>query len=318
MKTLVVTFAITLVIIVIISVQLFRLAPVLRAVVYDALVERELRSLTAATSEWKSIKSSHIEVRYESDPDIAEIVLDTAEQHFTKVAADFGYEPEGPVLVVVYQTREALREEFGWSASDDASGVYWGGAVRVLSPRAYVDESACADKSGAYADTRYANASDLETIARRFESEGPLVHEFTHYVLDHVAHGNYPRWLSEGLAQYEEYTLTGYLWADPEQDGKAPFYPYEELDKKFFGLEDQARAYRQAFLLTYYLVSEYGWDTMLSTVSELSRGTSFHTVLHKVYGLDGARLESEWDAWLKNTAVPPYYTPGGTKSSIAE
>jgi len=178
-------------------------------------------------------------------------------------------------------------------------GVYWGGVVRVLSPKAWVD------------------TNDIEVISARFRAESTLGHEFAHLLLDYMTQGNYPRWFSEGLAQYEEYLISGHVWSEPYIDGKPPYYSYGEM-AAFERLDDQAKAYNQAFLMVYYMVREYGWERMIGLCRELSTGQNFGAAVQKAYDTGEEELAGRWTVWARALDVPPYstespaYLRGGT------
>ena len=282
------------VLVILIPVSAIHIAPSVREAIYEALRQRELLRVEAATSRWESISSEHIELRFKDDAEGARVVLDVAEQELSSVLSDIRVQADTRVLVLVYSTREELRDEFGWSASEDAMGVYFGGVVRVLSPRAWV------------------NSVDIDVLRERFRAEGPLAHEFTHLVLDELTEGNYPRWFSEGVAQYEEYMVSGYMWIEPGARSQTPFYSYADLDRGFEDLPDQAKAYRQAFLMVYYLVTQHGWDKVLALVASLQRGTGFGAAMQMTYGFREAELSDQWSTWVSRTVLPPLDLHGGT------
>ncbi|HCW50678.1 MAG TPA: hypothetical protein DGR79_01200 [Clostridiales bacterium] len=109
-----------------------------------------------------------------------------------------------------------------------------------------------------------------------------------------------------------EYRETGYLWLGggasagllPGSEG--PLYSLPELGRDFDGLENTAVAYREAFLLTAYLVDySVGWDGLHTLLGEMARGRPFEAALEKVTGLSPKEFESRWLEWLRE-AEPRY------------
>jgi len=269
--------------IIILAVPTLRFAPLIRGAAYSLLRARELAATRALTSGWNKISSDSIEVRYKDDARVAEMVLRVAESHYSRVVLDFQYAPPEPVLVLVYDTREELRDAFGFSAKDDAAGVYWAGSIRVLSPTAWV------------------GTDDPAVLEEQFSAEGPLAHEFTHMVLDYLTQGNYPRWFSEGLAQYEEYTVSGFVLTQPGSENA--IYSFDDLSSRFETLSDQAVAYRQAFLLVNYMVGHYGWQPLVRTLHTLRLGQPFDTAIAATYGVSMANLEHDWYSWISAASL---------------
>ncbi|HCJ11230.1 MAG TPA: hypothetical protein DHW14_08745 [Clostridiales bacterium] len=239
-------------------------------------------------------ESPHFVLHYDESLDgaWAPVVLACAERAHEAVSGRLGWSPAGreeKVPVLLHPTRTSLDRQFASRDGLQAVGAYWCGVVQVLSPRLWL-----AEEPGAAA------VAVLWT-------DGPLVHEYTHYVLDMlVPAAGYPRWFSEGLAQYVEYKETGYLWLGvgvsagllPEADG--PFYSLSELGRDFDGLENTAAAYRAAFLLTAYLVDDSaGWDGLRALLGEMARGRPFEAALEKVTGLSPEEFESRWLEWLR-------------------
>lgn len=276
-------------IILVLSALALRLAGPVRGAVYSAFREVEMRSATRDVAGWTTVSTPAVEVAFRGDPIIAALVLETAQEQLDQVSYDLRFVPEKRILVILHETREELRGAFGWPESEDAMGVYWGGVVRVLSPKAWVD------------------TNDIDVISARFRAESTLGHEFTHLLLDYMTQGNYPRWFSEGLAQYEEYLISGHVWTEPYMDGKPPYYSYSEM-AGFENLDDQAKAYNQAFLMVYYMARQYGWEKMIGLLNALSSGQSFGAAVNTVYGIAEKEMAGRWTSWAEALDVPPYST----------
>lgn len=205
----------------------------------------------------------------------AEMVRAAAEAAYGPVVARMGARPDGRALVVVEPDAASLRRAFGWGAGEWAAGVYWGGVIRVLAPSAWVP--------GATEEERQ----------RAFERLNPLAHEFTHYMLDRIARGNYPRWFSEGLAQRYEYQVTGYRWIVPgASDLDQPLYSLDDLERRFDELPNQPLAYREAHLLVDYLAGRCGEEGLRRLVRRLGDGAPFGAAVESVCGVSRGDLEA--------------------------
>ncbi|HIE12973.1 MAG TPA: hypothetical protein EYP63_06070 [Desulfotomaculum sp.] len=109
--------------------------------------------------------------------------------------------------------------------------------------------------------------------------------------------GNYPRWLTEGLAQEMERRLTGFRLEPPA--GFPNCYPFSVLDD-FDSLPDERLAYYQSYLMVGYLL-EHGGDAKLKELlAELGRGCSFASALERTMGYGVSEFESRFVYALLN------------------
>lgn len=177
------------------------------------------------------------------------------EAAYNRVTADLGVEPPGPVPLVLHGERSTL-EEYAGRAAGTASGVYAAGVVHLLWQE------------------------DLR---------GPLAHELTHYLLDLVAPGRVPRWFQEGLAQLEEYRVTGKVLYDPTL---APRVPSVRLDREFDRLPDQV-AYGASLSLVLLLYHEGGDGVLRRVVGALSEGVPFARAVRLCWGRSLAELDAQ-------------------------
>ncbi|HHU86757.1 MAG TPA: hypothetical protein GXZ25_08110, partial [Peptococcaceae bacterium] len=240
---------------------------------------RELVKIYVVIGSWNMSKltSEHFFVKYmPEDRGEAELVLETAEKFYQPITEDFGYTPRGRIPIILYSTKQELNQSFGWDASESAMGVYWAGVIRVLSPGAWVAET------------------EADRVREVFVSSGPVAHELTHLMVDYLTGGNYPRWFTEGVAQYEEYKLTGFTLSKPEDSLKPPLYSMQELSRDFDNLADQTRAYSQSLAAVQYIVSQYGDDALAGLIKELGLGCSFSQAAEKVLQLDDTQFEARW------------------------
>jgi len=140
-----------------------------------------------------------------------------------------------------------------------------------------------------------------------YARQGPLVHEFTHYVVDARSADNYPRWFSEGLAQLLEYRLLGFEWLEQGSSLGYGVYSPEELEQAFDTLGNQPLAYRQALSLVTYLESLQGLDGINRLLDRLSPGNTFYQAVEEVYGLDRASFHQGWQRWFPTQ--PRWFLP---------
>lgn len=212
-------------------------------------------------------------IRYQGQPADALIVAKASENAQKQVDAYFGNPITKRIPVVVYNTTEGLAGSMGWDRSQQAMGVYWAGTIRVLKPSAWVKGT------DSYND---------------FYLNGPMVHEYAHMQIDQLTGGNYPRWFTEGLAQYVEKQIIGFQFAVPETAGQP--YTLDQLGKQFDDL-DEAQAYWQSLTAVEYIIEKYGDQAPFELMDLLKKGYTMPESLNEVTGSYqqlSAQLDRQW------------------------
>ncbi|SFQ98492.1 peptidase MA family metallohydrolase [Desulfoscipio geothermicus] len=268
---------------------LFRVPDSVKGYIYGLFREIARGQMLLRTAGWQQIEDDLMIIRYRGDEEGANLVRETTRLFYERICDDFNYLPERKIPIVVYDSREALNASFGWPASENAMGVYWGGVIRVLAPQVWINEN------------------DPDAVRQIFRQAGPMAHEMTHLVLDYLARGNYPRWFTEGLAQYEEYKITGFMFGRQAGIWDRGLYPLNVMDRNFDALPDQALAYRQSLSAVEYIVAVYGEDGLHNIIKNLSRGVSFHDSLERALGVTPGRFEKAWHAWLAEGLQQPLF-----------
>jgi hypothetical protein len=224
-----------------------------------------------------SFESAHFIIKYTPhDADTVAMVAQAAEAAYVPVEAALGAAPQEKTLLLVYPDRKEMNKVFGWSGDQSAMGVYWGGVIQLLSPHAWL-------KAG--------------ESTEEFIRSGPMVHEFTHLVFDHMTNGNYTRWFTEGLAQYMEYKTNGYEWLSASNKQPDKLYTQAELDGDFDNLPDQSLAYRSSLAAIRYIAEVHGEDKLNQVVQELKAGKKPEKAITTVLDMDYGSFEREWRSW---------------------
>lgn len=227
-------------------------------------------------------ESEHFIVKYgPQDQAAVQMIVDIAEEVYGPVTASLGFAPPGKATIVVISSREKMQEKFGWSGEQSAMGVFWSGLIKVLSPQAWL-----------YGD-------DLSAQKAYFSKNGPVAHEFTHLVVDAATRGNYPRWFTEGIAQYQEYRLNGYEWITAANQLDQTLYTLEELEQNFDGLPNQSLAYRESFAAVRYMYETYGDESIRTVLGELNQGKTMRAAIKQVLKMDYQQLEQAWQQWAR-------------------
>ncbi len=220
------------------------------------------------TYSWPSIEDRHFIVKYkQGDEASARMVLQEAERVYQPLGAYFGYFPGKSVPILIYPDRVSLNRIFGWGSDESAMGVYWAGVIRVLSPLAWMDDP------------------PVNQQQQIFQAQGPVAHEYVHLLVDYKTGGNYPRWLTEGLAQYAEETVTGGEPPDRERIAVTGV-TIKQLDSRFDDPVWQDYSYAVAKDLVSSLIDRYGPERMRDLLDALGGGQPMDKAFAKTYGIN--------------------------------
>ena len=244
---------------------------------YPLIRQAAQAKMNYATRDMAVIETEHLVIKYlPQDAAAVALVTQGAEQAYGPVTRVMGYSPGGKTLIVVYPDRTSLNRTFGWAGDQSAMGVYWGGVIQVLSPRSW-----------------------FEGTAAEFARSGPMVHEYTPLVFDHQTRGNYPRWYTEGLAQYLDYKVNGYEWRTATNSLCGQLYTMAQLENDFDCLPDQSLAYRESLAAVRYIAVAGGEDALRQVAVALGAGRSIQEAVTAVLGVDYAAYTAAWQQWAR-------------------
>lgn len=198
-----------------------------------------------------------------------------AEQALIRETRDMGVSPPQKIPLILFKSPSALNVSVGFPAYENNIGLYWLGTIEVLSPQNWPADAASAGQS-------YANA-------------GPVPHELAHALLAFKAMGRYPDWFNEGVAQFEDWRLTGYQWLTTTNSWSHPVYSAAQLTRNFYGLPNQSMAYREGLAQVQYLVSLKGMAGYRQFLNLLSHGDGFNQALKQEYGFSNQSVL--WEHW---------------------
>lgn len=232
-----------------------RVYPLLRGIQHELIIFN--------TKTFNIRETKNFIIRYETeDKEVIDLVAKAAENKYQEVNEVFNYSPKEKSIIIVYNDPQKLMENSNLNQGKPPMGVYYASTIQIINPRYWISED-----------------QDMEDI---FINEGPMVHEYTHLVVDDIAKGNYPLWFTEGLALYQEYLQTGYEWG---KDLRYPEKPYS-VDKltKNFGDLDEILAYKRSFQLVKGLAEREGLESLSQLLRELNKGRTFEEAHKRVFG----------------------------------
>jgi hypothetical protein len=233
------------------------------------------------TVQWEAMHTEHYMIKYlPVDKASVSLVAEAAEEAYISVSNTLGKQPAAKqTTIVIYPDNKSLAASFGWDKNEKALGVYWGGTIRILSPQAWL--------------------SDLGE-RERFAKEGPMVHEFTHLMVDEMTRGNYNRWWTEGIAQYTEKNITGFEFADPFAGGQEVYYyTLENLEKNFDRL-NQSVAYWQSLKAVDFIVNRYGEEKIYEILRYLGNGDTMIKAIEKALDTEYQTFAGDFYQHLEN------------------
>ncbi|NLP36960.1 MAG: hypothetical protein GX357_04875 [Firmicutes bacterium] len=235
--------------------------------------------------QWEALETDYFLLRYPAQEAAwVRWWAQEADADARKVNEIFAFTHEQKPWLVLVPDQATIQNVFGWSDSTRALGVYQADTILLLSPEAW-------------------NWVPQERRISVFAAENPLLHEYTHFVLDNIANAFYPRWFSEGMAQVLTYHLQ-----DPAgvagESSKAVVFPLTELENNFDRAEYEAAAYRQAFCMVNYLWELKGTEGIRALLEQLACGKNFDRALEQVYALEQNEFFRLWRQWQEENPHP--------------
>lgn len=250
---------------------------------YELFRSYQLFLSARETSRWQTLDGEHFTIRYrDGDEKAARMVLKEAERVYGPLGKYFNYYPAKKVPVSIYHDRASLNRVFGWESSQSAMGVYWGGVIRILDPKEWLGD-----------------LTD-EEVEVAFRAQGPVAHEYIHLIVDYKTRGNYPRWLTEGLAQYGEEHFAGVIPVGGRQELTPLSCSIKELEKNFDDPAWQDYSYAVAKGFTTFLIQEYGADRINRLLDNLGRGYNVDRAFAETYGISFSEFVDKYNKYNDN------------------
>ncbi len=198
-----------------------------------------------------------------------------------ELAQRYGYTP-GPVRIEVFRRHEDFSVRSTGFGGFPALGVCFGPVVTSLSP--------------------------LCEMRGRFSWARTSFHEFTHVIHLGLSHNRCPRWITEGLATWEE-AQRDPAWArnmrrellDAHHNGAV--IPVRELNRAFRGPRILF-GYYQGGLICEMLVERHGFTTTVRLLEAFDRGLDLDAALDEVFGITPEGLDSDLAGFVEVVIAP--------------
>jgi len=213
-------------------------------------------------------------------PVMREYAMPLAQEALKTLSAKYHFTPKGPILVEIFPKHDdfAVRT-LGLPGMIGALGACFGRVVSLDSPRV------------------------VGRAPGSFSWQATLWHEMTHVITLQMSNQRIPRWLTEGISEYEE-TKAGREWG---RDMEIPFalalergktLKLADLNSGFTKPDTIALAYYEASLLVDHIVETYGEAKMQALVRSYGEGLEGNDAIEKKMGVTLPELQASFDKAL--------------------
>jgi len=235
------------------------------------------------------------ELSFAFKPDAAAVLATYLEPFYSEAREElsrrYGYTP-GPTHIEVFRRHQDFSVRSTGFEGFPALGVCFGPVVTALSP--------------------------LAELRGSFSWARTSFHEFTHVIHLGLSHNRCPRWITEGLATWEEATRNP-AWARNLRrdlvDARAndQVIPIRDLNAAFRGPRI-IFGYYQGGLVCELLIERYGFPPVIRLLEAFDRGLDLDQALDEVYGLTPEELDAALALLVEEKtaelAIEPRWDPG--------
>jgi len=228
-----------------------------------------------------TVRDGDLIVRMPKDeaPVLQEYAVALAHQALNTMSARYEFAPRGPILIEIFPRHDdfAVRT-FGLPGMIGALGVCFGRVVGMDSPKARPPGD--------------------------FQWEATLWHELGHVITLQMSNQRVPRWLTEGISEYEEQRARpewrrdmDLMYAGLLNRGEA--LKLKDLNAAFQDPKTISLAYYEGSLVVEYIVNEYGQAGLNKLLRTFSQGLDTDAALKAVFNIDFERMQSGFDQMIE-------------------
>jgi tetratricopeptide (TPR) repeat protein len=253
---------------------------------FNAVVVNSLRMLDNL-DKFETIRDGDLIVRMHKDeaPVLKEYVIPLAHKALATMAAKYEMTVKGPILIEMFPKHDdfAVRT-LGLPGMIGALGACFGRVVTLDSPKARQPPG-------------------------DFLWEATLWHELGHVITIQMSNSRVPRWLTEGISEWEE-TQARKDWTRP---GEAMFarmasrgeaIKLKELNEAFQDPKRISLAYYQGRLVVDYMVTTFGQGSLNKLLRAYGQGLDTDTALKQVLNTDLDSMQTGFDQYIERTFGP--------------
>jgi tetratricopeptide (TPR) repeat protein len=237
------------------------------------------------------------ELSYSWSPEAAEVLraywMPFYESARAELAARYGYTP-GPVQIEVFGEHSDFSVRSTGFVGFPALGVCFGPVVTAVSP--------------------------LSELRGKFSWARTSFHEFTHVVHLGLSHNRCPRWVTEGLATWEE-EEKNLSWSRNlrrelvDALANRDLIPVRELNRAFRGSRILF-GYYQGGLLCRMLIEERGFSPMVRLLEAFDRGADLDGALSAVFGSSPEEVDRRFESYVRAKTASLAIEPRWSRETV--
>ncbi len=233
-----------------------------------------------------TVTDGNLTMRFHADEAVVmrEQALPLAKEAVAALSRRWNFTPTGPLLIEIFPKHDdfAVRT-MGLPGLVGALGVCFGKVVALDSPKA--------------------------RPPGQFSWEETLWHEIAHIFTLQMSNNRVPRWLTEGISEWEE-TRAGRDWgrrmevefAQAIETGKA--LKVKDLNDGFTNPELISMAYYEASILVDHLAQTYGEEKLRTLVRSFAKGIETEAALKEAYNASVEDIQTSFDTRLARQFDP--------------
>lgn len=239
------------------------------------------------------------------------------------------YYPNGKEEILVPYALEtlesiyrAIQEDFGWTPPGGKIRVEVVNNARELSKISTLTyEQITTTGTIAICKFNKLMVTSPKAVARGYDWQDTLAHEYIHLVVSQSSHNSVPIWLHEGFAKFEEsrWRGEGGLGLSPSalallgKRVKAnTLVPFEKMSPSIAMLpnaEDAALAFAEVFYAISYVHDTKGTAGFRTIIQELRNGQTDRKAVEAAMGMPFPLFEKGWLAFIKKQPFPKELLP---------